>query len=161
MIDYNHELGTNQSFISTHVSFVWLLPKGPQWFKADGSLRSFQLFDTHADGSEVSWSCEGHGRNAEKTLGQAWLNHVKHGDFMGLKDLSWWFCGCDLALLVDSHLMILDGDSSKEIEGIEEDTTEKSWLIDDELLKIATFFFGTPVLNQPVCWGTTDGFERC
>ena len=43
-------------------------------------------------------------------------------------------------MLVDSHLMILDGDSSIEIEGIEEDTTEKSWLIDDELLKIATFF---------------------
>ena len=35
-------------------------------------------------------------------------------------------------------------------------------MVDDELLGIVTFvFFGKPVLNQAVCLGTTDGFERC
>ena len=34
-------------------------------------------------------------------------------------------------------------------------------MVDDELLGIVKCFFGKPVLNQAVCLGTTDGFERC
>ena len=109
-------------------------------------------------GTSISWYRHGNGGILWGNDETCWFKLVKHGDF---KKISWWIGGFPwLRPAGESLAQRLVDDRSRKNGG---DIGGYNWsmMVDDELLGIVKCFFGKPVLNQAVCLGTTDGFERC